>query len=129
LLLKLVAGSDDESIFKRPFFGAVDIWMQVKHYFSENEILVNLKPLSFNIPQGFGNPSKKISMLEDMEEELSHSFFNFVWKLLCTGTNPMSQFSDIKTAMDHKFIKLLSPEQQKSQQALAEAWNTYPADY
>ena len=129
VLLKLVSGSNDEKVFKRPFFGAVDIWMQVKHYFDDNEIFVGLKPLTFNVPQKFGTPSKKISMLEDMEEELKDSFFNFAFRLLCTGTNPISQFPDIKSAMEHKFIKVLTPEQQRQKQALAEAWNTYPADY
>ena len=103
--------------------------MQTKHYFEENEIFIGLKPLSFNISQKFTNPSKKITMLEDMEEELKDSFFNFVYRLLCTGTNPVSQFPDIKTALEHKFIKKLNAEQAKAQQALAEAWNTYPADY
>ncbi len=129
MLLKLVAGSDDEKIYKRPFFGAVDIWMQNYHYFNDNEIFVNLKPLNFNIPQSFGLPSPKISMIDDMEEELKDSFFNFVYRLLCSGTNPINQFADLKSALQHKFIKVLSKEQQKRRQELSEAWNTYPADY
>jgi len=129
MLLKLVSGSDDDNVYKRPFFGAVDIWMQTLNYFKTNEIFVDLKPLSFNIPQKFGLPSKKIQMLEDMEETLKDSFFNFVYRLLCTGTNPVSQFPDIKSALDHKFIKDLTADQKKAKQALAEAWNTHPADY
>jgi hypothetical protein len=125
----MIVGSDDEKIFNRPFFSPVDIWMQVQHYFNDNDIFVNLKPFSFNVPQKFGSPSKKISMIEDMEEYLKDSVYNFIYRLLCTGTNPISQFSDIKQALDHKFIKILSPDQQLAHQALSEAWNTFPADY
>lgn len=68
-------------------------------------------------------------MMEDMEDQLKNSFFNFVFRLLCKGTNPVAQFPDIKSALNHKFIKVLTKEQQKLKQAQAEAWNTYPADY
>ncbi len=129
MLMKLVTGSNDDKIFHRPFFSATDIWMQVRHYFTTNEVFVNIKPLSFNIPQTFGRPNNKITMMEDLEEELKDSFFNFVYRLLCGGTNPINQFSDIKSAIEHKFIKVLSKQQEKAQQALSEAWNTYPSDY
>lgn len=129
VLLGLVSGSDDKKLYKKPFFNNVDIWMQTQHYILENEIMINLKPLSFNVPQNFGEPSNKISMLEDMEEYLKPSFYDFVYKLLCSGTNPVNQFPDIKSALNHPFIKVLTEDQQKQKQALSEAWNTYPADY
>jgi hypothetical protein len=129
MLLKMLVGSDDENIFKRPFFSPIDIWMQIKHYFAENDIFVNLHPLSFNIAQTFGDSSKKISMIEDMEDEIKDSVYNFIYRLLCGGTNPVNQFTDIKEALNHKFIKVLTASKQKALQKRSEAWNTHPADY
>ncbi len=64
-------------------------------------------------------------MVDDMKEELKNSFFNFVYRLLCRGINPINQFADLKSALQHELIKILSKERQE----LSEPWNTYPADY
>jgi hypothetical protein len=91
----------------------MEIWMQIQHYFNKNEIKVNLKHLSFNMNQDFGEPSLKISMYEDMEAYLYKSPFDFIYKLLCSGTNPAKQFSDIQSALNHRFIKKLSEAEER----------------
>ena len=128
-MLKVVVGSDDDKIFRKPFKNPLDIFSQIYEYFKTNKIQINLRSFAFNVPQSFGTSSKKIVMLDDLNYNLRHSFFNFAFRLLCAGTSPIAQFKDIMTAIDHPFIKVLNPVDQKKKQVLKEAWNAFPADY
>jgi len=129
VLLKVLLGTDDEAALKRPFISPLDIYTQAKNYFKKNEIELHVKHITFNIPQNFGNPNKKIVMLDDLDYTLRNSFFNFVYRLLYPVKGIIKPFTDVKQGLDHKFIKVLKEEEGKKKQALSEAWNALPSDF
>ena len=124
-LLKLLTGSKKpEEIIKKAPESTFEIYSQIKKYFVKNSIDINLKTSDLNIGEGIFDYLGKCVTKAEFEYKLKKSIFNFIYKLKCSGTNPIDQFMDIRQAMDHDFIKSGSSKRTENIN-----WEITPADY
>lgn len=118
LLVNLLSGSIDFRL-KDPK-NTFDVYAQIKKYYMKNKFPINLKSFHLNMPPKFMNTPKCVTISE-LDYLLRNTFFNFVYRLKCTGTNKAFRFVEISQALKHGFVFKGEKEKQK--------WNDLPAEY
>jgi hypothetical protein len=94
----------------------------VQKYFQQNAIDINLNTAALNFSTNVNSDSGKLITKAEIDYLLNKSIFNFIFRLKCNQTQ---QFINIDQALEHDFIKSLSPT---NQQIPTDSINT-PADY
>lgn len=126
-LLQLLTGtSKSENVIKKIPKSAFKIYYQIKKYFLKYSIDINLKIAALNVGEGIKDYLGKCVTEAEYEYKLRKSIFNFIYRLKCSGTNPINQFIDIEQALNHDFIKSAMGIGDKS---LEDKWDINPCDY
>jgi len=126
-LLQLLTGtSHTENVIKKLPKTAFHIYYQIKRYFLKHAIDLNLKIAALNVADGITDYLGKCVTKAEYEYKLNKSIFNFIYRLKCSGTNPIDQFMDIDQAIHHEFIRSANGLTNKE---TYDDWSINPADY
>lgn len=118
--IKLLTGT--EKIVVKDVTSTFEVYHSIKKYFMESNININLKSSALNSPSNIKEGNGKCITKAELDYKLQKSIFNFIYRLKCTGTNPVNQFIDIDQAINHDFIKSAAKQG-------ADSWDSLPADY
>jgi len=117
LLVTLLSGSEDFKL-KEPK-NTFHVYSQIKKYYEKHEFAVGLNTFHLNMPKKFMSTPKCVTLAE-LEWLLRDTYFNFVYRLKCTGTNKKFRFVEISQALKHAFM--LKPK-------TSQTWDALPAEY
>jgi hypothetical protein len=127
-LIQLITGTK-KNILKGPIEGAFDIYHAVRKYFYDNHFDISLKSVALNMPANINDGYGKHMTRSELEFKLQKSVFNFIYRLKCTGTNPVNQFMDINQAINHDFIKTKDVSENKTVANTGDQWDALPSDF
>ena len=117
MLVSLATGSEKFKL-KEPR-NTFHVYSQIKKYYDKNEFSINMKNFHLNMPNKFMSTKKCVS-LSELEWLLRDTFFNFIYRLKCTGSNKDFRFVEIDQALKHGFLLVKKSSQE---------WDSLPAEF
>lgn len=103
LLISLLTGHEEVKL-KEPLLNTYDLYLQLKEFVEERHLSVDLNTHNLGVPQGFMRDTTKCVTLNELENKLRKSVFNFIYRLKCVGTKKEDQFQEVAQALNHEFI-------------------------
>lgn len=124
--LKILIGNNKLDLPSNNFNNTFEIYHFVKSYYTKNNIAIHLAPHLINLAGELKEDKGKAVTVEEYEFKLRKSVFNLIFRLMCTGTNPVNQFIDVDQALNHPFFTDLQDLKGISE---SQIWESTPADF
>lgn len=106
-LLFLLIGTQNSELLREPIKDAFDLYVKLKKYILRNDIDVNLKNQGLNVPLDIDSTNSKVVTLEEYQEKLSGSIFDFIYRLKNRNVVENHQFDAVSQALKHEFLNSL----------------------